>query len=53
MPRLTTRMAARVQGFPDAWHFSGKKTARYWQIGNVFPPQMNVAISARKLFAVA
>ncbi len=25
MPRLTTRMAARIQGFPDNWQFSGKK----------------------------
>ena len=25
MPRLTVRMAARIQGFPDHWQFSGKK----------------------------
>ena len=47
MPRLTPRMAARVQGFPDDWQFSGRKTAAYRQIGNAFPPPVAAAVSAR------
>lgn len=44
LPRLTTRMAARIQGFPDDWLFSGKKTTSYRQIGNAFPPPVAKAI---------
>jgi DNA (cytosine-5)-methyltransferase 1 len=45
LPRLTTRMAARIQGFPDSWTFSGKKTAAYRQIGNAFPPPVAHAVA--------
>jgi len=47
MPRLTVRMAARVQGFPDHWEFSGRKTAAYRQVGNAFPPPVARAVAAR------
>lgn len=49
MPRLTTRMTARIQGFPDDWQFSGRKTAAYRQIGNAFPPPVAAAV-AREIF---
>ncbi len=51
MPRLTPRMTARVQGFPDTWIFSGRKTAAYRQIGNAFPPPVAAAV-ARNIFSV-
>lgn len=47
MPRLTTRMVARVQGFPDSWEFWGKKTAAYRQVGNAFPPPVAFAVAAQ------
>lgn len=47
MPRLTLRMAARLQGFPDAWQFNGTKTTRYRQIGNAFPPPVAKAVALR------
>lgn len=44
MPKLTVRMCARVQGFPDEWEFVGKKTPAYRQIGNAFPPPVARAV---------
>lgn len=47
MPRLTVRMAARIQGFDDAWQFHGRKTAAYRQVGNAFPPPVAAAVAAQ------
>jgi DNA (cytosine-5)-methyltransferase 1 len=46
-PRLTLRMAARIQGFPDNWGFAGKKTAAYRQVGNAFPAPVAKVIGLR------
>lgn len=61
MPRLTVRMVARLQGFPDSWQFHGRKTTAYRQVGNAFPPpvakavatNLRIALQVRRLFAVA
>lgn len=46
-PRLTVRMVARIQGFPDDWEFSGRKTAAYRQVGNAFPPPVAQAVASK------
>jgi DNA (cytosine-5)-methyltransferase 1 len=53
-------MTARIQGFPDEWQFSGRKTATYRQIGNAFPPpvaaavarQISTALAVKRIFKV-
>ena len=47
-PRLTCEMVARLQGWQDdwGWRFSGRKTARYRQIGNAFPPPVAEAVGS-------
>ena len=60
IPRLTVRMVARIQGFPDDWQFFGKKTSSYRQVGNAFPPpvakaianKIKIALGAQKMFSV-
>jgi DNA (cytosine-5)-methyltransferase 1 len=59
-PRLTVRMVARLQGFPDSWQFQGGKTSSYRQVGNAFPPpvaravaqNLQIALSVQKHFLV-
>jgi DNA (cytosine-5)-methyltransferase 1 len=60
-PKLTVRMVARLQGFPDDWQFFGKKTASYRQVGNAFPPpfaravaeKLKACLTTSRLFRVA
>lgn len=46
LPRLTVEMVARLQGWreEDNWHFAGRKTSQYRQIGNAFPPPVAEAV---------
>lgn len=46
MPRLTVKMAAMLQGFPDDWVMVGRKTAAYRQVGNAFPPPVAAAVAS-------
>lgn len=52
-PKLTVRMVARLQGFPDSWGLWGGKTARYRQIGNAFPPPVAAAVARSIGVAIA
>lgn len=52
MPLLNVRMAARIQGFPDNWHFVGAKTQAYRQVGNAFPPPVAKAVGESLLKAI-
>lgn len=52
-PRLTLRMTARIQGFPDDWKFVGGKTSSYRQIGNAFPSPVAKAVAQRIKAAIS
>lgn len=47
LPRLTSRMMARLQGFPDTWTFGTKKTIACRMIGNAFPPPVAQAVGIK------
>ena len=47
MPRLTPRMIARIQGFPDTWVFGKTKTRACRMIGNAFPPPVAKAVGEK------
>ena len=52
LPRLTVEMVARIQGFPDHWKFTGKKTNAYRQVGNAFPPPVAQAVATNIVTAL-
>ena len=52
MPKLTLKMTALIQGFPEDWDFVGKKTPAYRQVGNAFPPPVANAVGKSIINAI-
>jgi DNA (cytosine-5)-methyltransferase 1 len=44
MPKITVDQAALLQAFPAEWQVTGRKTARYRQIGHATPPPVGRAL---------
>ncbi|MEB8337894.1 DNA cytosine methyltransferase [Streptomyces endophyticus] len=42
--KITVEQAALLQGFPETWEISGRKTARYRQVGHATPPPVGAAL---------
>jgi DNA (cytosine-5)-methyltransferase 1 len=49
---LTIREAARLQGFPDTFEFTGPFDAIFRQIGEAVPPPLSVAVATAVLSAL-
>lgn len=47
LPRLTVDQVALLQGFPSEWTITGRKTARYRQVGHAFPPPLATALGRK------
>lgn len=53
LPKLTVDQVARLQGFAADWTFTGRKTSRYRQVAQTFPPPVAEAVGLRIAEALA
>lgn len=53
LPKLTIPQVARVQGFSDDWIFTGKKTPKYKQVAQAFPPPVAAAVGRQIAHALS
>lgn len=51
-PRVTLKVLARLQGFPDHWTFLGNRNAKWQQIGNALPAPLAEAVGRSILAAL-
>ncbi|GAA2229052.1 DNA cytosine methyltransferase [Streptomyces amakusaensis] len=52
LPRITVDQVALLQGFPDDWKISGRKTSAYRQISQATPPPVAAALGGRIMDAL-
>jgi DNA (cytosine-5)-methyltransferase 1 len=51
--KLTVLQVALLQGFPESWSFSGRKTSSYRLVGNAFPPPVARAVGHKIALALS